>query len=314
MPEIDFNPIHKRATNEALEFDRLKLKKDEHARIVLMEKPTFAYVHTLRAPKLVNGKAVKVEKETRKGEKYLDFDMDFVGRPLCLGDYGVLADTGVDETNCPACKRSANTDEVNAPERRFAMNIVRYGMTRDGKLIQPFKCDSLVWGFTDRVYNRLIDIAEEHGSLVGRDLLLVCTNEPFQNFEIQAGAQSLWQANDKVKETVTATFAQNRITELERACGRKAEPKWMIKDLNSIAERWRIARGESEASQGLDDQALSAGLADLLGATPAVESGTRAAAAPADFGDLLGSGNPEAPAPAGSGDLLDFSALLDPSH
>jgi len=327
MPEIDFDPVHKRVSTGALEFDRLKLKKDEKARIVLLEKPTFAFVHTLRAPKIVNGVAVKVEKESRKGGTYVDYDMDFVGRPHCLGDYGILTDKGVDPANCPACKRSTQTDEVFAPDRRFAMNVVKYGMTRDGKLVQPFTCANVVWDFTEGVYNRLIDIAEEHGALVGRDLLLgPCTNEGFQKFEIQAGAQSLWQANDAIKTTVVATYQQNRIPELERACGRKVQTAWLLKDLDSIAERWRIARGETDGTEMAGAAALTEGLADLLGssgtttltAQPAVDmnvllgtspspdvvptaeqapatAGPAQPASPAgppDFGDLLGTGTP----------------------
>ncbi len=321
MPEIDFDPMHKRAS-DTLEFDRLKLKKDERARIVLLEKPTFAFVHTLRAPKLVNGQAVKVEKESRKGGTYVDYDMDFVGRPLCAGDLGILSDSGVDPKNCPACARSTKTDEIGAPERRFAMNVIRYGQTRDGSLIKPFKCDCLVWGFTEGVFNRLINIAEEHGSLVGRDLILgPCTNEGFQKYEIQAGAQSLWQSTEEVKATVVATYQQNRVVELERACGRKAEIKWMIKDLDSISERWKMARGESDgtvAAGGIGN--LDEGLANLLNTTPTATAKQE----PVDMAGLLNFSGDTAPAEpaepvnAGkveakpvSGENFDFGSILD---
>jgi len=284
MPEIDFDPQHKRSGSDAFEFDRLKLKKDERARIVLLEKPTFAYVHTLRAPKIVNGKATKVEKETRKGDTYVDFDLDFIGRPLCNGDYGTIADKGLDPANCPACKRATETDEVNAPERRFALNVVRYAMTRDNKLVQPFACQNLVWTFTETTFNRLIEIAQEHGRLVGKDLLLgPCTNESFQKFEIQAGAQNLWQADDNVKKTVVATYEANKVADLERTCGRKAETRWMVKDIDTIAERWRIARGEKDATEPAGS-AFDKGMADLLG-NP--NHGSKVDATPADIGGML---------------------------
>jgi hypothetical protein len=307
MPEIDFDPQFKKSGTDVLEFDRLKLKKDERARIVFLEKPTFAYVHTLRAPKIINGRASKIEKETRRGDTYTDYDYDFIGRPLCTGDYGILADKGVDPVNCPICKRSTQTDEVGAPERRFAMNVIRYAMTRDGKLVQPFACQNLVWGYTEGVYNRLIDIAQEHGALLGRDLLLgPCTNEPFQKYEIQAGAQSLWQAKDEIKQTVVATYQSNRVSELERACGRKSETRWMMKDLDTISERWRTARGEKDGTEAADSSAaLNDGIAALLN-----DNGKPASAEPAvDMASLLNTGSQTAaqstPAPSD-----ELSALL----
>jgi hypothetical protein len=317
MPEIDFDPKFKKTSSEALEFDRLKLKKDEKARIALLERPTFAYVHTLRAPKIANGRAVKVEKKTRKGDTYVDYDMDFVGRPLCLGDLGILADKGVDPDNCPACKRSTATDEITPPDRRFAMNVIRYAMRANGQLVQPFACSCVVWSFTEGIYNRLVDIAQEHGALVGRDLLLgPCTDEGYQKYEIQAGSQALWQQSEQLTKLVRDTFEQNRVAELERACGRKAEARWMLKDVDSIAERWRTARGEKDgtesvgASVGAGAGSLTDGLADLLGGEPKSD--------PVDVGGLLGgteSGSSTGPKsePAkvtSTGDTFDFDSIL----
>lgn len=310
MPEIDFDPKFKRSSNEALEFDRLKLKKDERARIALLEKPTFAFVHTLRAPKISNGRAVKVEKKTRRGDVYVDYDLDFIGRPLCMGDLGILADKGVDADNCPACKRSLSCDEVTPPDRRFAMNIIRYAMRANGQLVQPFACSCVVWSFTEGIYNRLVDIAQEHGSLVGRDLLLgPCTDEGFQKYEIQAGSQALWQGSEQIKDLVLETFKENRVAELERACGRKAEARWMLKDIDTIAERWRTARGESDGTEAAGNAALTDGLNDLLD-----NAGSNGSKDPVDMGSLLDSGG-ATPEPAAvvtkSGDAFDFSSLLD---
>lgn len=317
MPEIDFDPQHKRTSSDALEFERLKLKKDERARIVLLERPTFAYVHTLRAPKIVSGQAVKVEKKTRRGEIYMDWDMDFIGRPLCLGDLGILADKGVDATNCPACKRSTETDEINQPERRFAMNIIRYTMTRDGRLVEPFSCTAMVWGFTEGIYNRLVDIAQEHGALVGQDLLLgPCTDEGYQKYEIQAGRSPLWQSSEPIKNTVVATYQSNKVDELERACGRRAETRWMVKDIEQISERWRIARGIPDGTEAAGAAALTTGLDALLGDTA---SSGQASTDPVDLGGLLGATpragdptpTPTTAATAPSGAAFDFNSLLD---
>lgn len=312
MPEIDFAPQFKRSGFDTLDFDRLKLKKDEKARVALLERPTFAFVHTLRAPKISNGRAVKVEKKTRRGETYTDWDMDFVGRPLCLGDLGILTDKGVDADNCPACKRSKETDEVAAPERRFAMNVIRYNMRGD-KLVTPFGCSCVVWSFTEGTYNRLVDIAQEHGALVGRDLVLgPCTDEGFQKFEIQAGAQSLWQ-NDKVRQTVEETFRENRVAELERACGRKAEAKWMVKDIDMIAERWRTARGETDGTEAAGASALTDGLNDLLQTQPGNQQQARQE--PVDMGSLLtdsgSAGRDNVSVTTSGGQPFDFDSILN---
>jgi hypothetical protein len=95
------------------------------------------------------------------------------------------------------------------------MNVIRYALRANGSLVQPFSCQCVVWSFTEGTYNRLVDIAQEHGSLVGRDLVLgPCTDEGFQKFEIRAGAQSLWQSSDTVKNTV------------RRRSRRTASPSW----------------------------------------------------------------------------------------
>ena len=239
-------------------------------------------------------------------------DLEFIGRPLCAGDYGIIADSAADPANCPICKRASQTDEVGDPERRFAVNVVRYTMNREfTKPISPFACQIIVWPFTDKTYNTLTDIKEESGNLKGRDLLLKCTNEPYQNYDIQAGSTNLWQSSDAIKETVVATYQGNRVADLERACGRKAETRWMMKDLDTIAERWRIARGEKSVTDNVGSSAgLDDGLADLLGSRPAAHNEQR----PVDMGDLLGGGSDSTDAIASAtakGQVLDIDSVLE---
>lgn len=182
MPEIDLDPNLRKSTGQ--DFEKFKLKKGEVGRGVLLQKPVFAWVHTLRAPQIVNGKAVMVKKERtdRQGNvigAYTDYATDWIGRPQCLGDYGILADKGVDAANCPVCKRSVETaDEVGPPERRFAVNLIRYATKADGSPITPFSCACLVWGFSEGTFNKLLGLAAEYGELLGRDLVFgPCINE-----------------------------------------------------------------------------------------------------------------------------------------
>lgn len=255
MPQIDWTPEFKRTTT--LEFDRLKLKVGEKARIVCLEKPTFTWVHTLRAPKIVDGRASKSVKKRKDGSEYVDWDLDFIGRPQCLGDHGIIADNAFDPDSCPICKRAKESEETGNPERRFAMNVIRYNTKGDGSVITPFGCSSQVWTFTEGMFNKLYGIAQEHGGLVGRDLILGECQPPeaFQKFDVAAGAKNVWETDERIKQLVVETHQNNRIEDLESACGRRAEARWLREDLNKISERWRIARGEISAPVEVDSKA-----------------------------------------------------------
>src|SRR5947207_5386713 len=202
MPQIDFSPDNRREINSRAE-NLFKLKVGESTRIVMLERPTFAWIHNLRAPKIVNGMPVKVMKK-RKGseEEYADFDYDFVGRLRCLGHDGIIKDKGTDEKHWPACKAAVEGGEVPKPERRFAVNIIRYGMKPDGSLVTPFNCACLIWAFTEGTFDKLYNIAQEHGDLAGRDLLLGPCEPPehFQRLKaISVGARDVWKVDDKIK-------------------------------------------------------------------------------------------------------------------
>lgn len=314
MPVADFTPEFKRTADN--DFDRLKLKLNEKARIVLLEKPTYAWVHTLRAPKIVSGRAVKVEKK-RGGETIMDFDMDFIGRPLCLGDEGILHDDGVDPKNCPVCKRAKEADEVLPPERRFAVNVIRYGLQRDGAtLTDPFSCTSVVWSFPESTYNKLYGIAMEYknrGGLVGLDLLLGPCQAPeaFQKFEIMPGSESVWNLDDKLTDVVTKTFQNNRVENLEGACGRRTELRWLKDDLQKIADRWKVAQGVGDAPDytGSDGASLSVGLENLLN-TPTTTTGNPAMVTTYGQGQMTSVAPAVDAEPAKPAESTNFQSLL----
>lgn len=310
MPQLSFTPENRIGTPN--DFPKLKLKVGERKRIVCVEDPTFAYVHTLRAPKIVDGAAIKEEKKRKDGTTYVDYVMDFIGQPICLGDAGILADKGSDPGNCPACAKAAESSEAPAPTRRFAMPVIVY-RTRPGgfEVASPFSVDLLVWGFTEGRFSKLVEIAGIVGSLREHDLLLGPCESPeaFQKFDIAYAMSAAYLEDDQRKGLVSETYAQNRPENLEAACGRKISKAFMIDDLRKIADRWQIANGTAhtgarDAAQS-DAAALSAGLAGL-NAQPAT---------PVDFSTLLGT-TPEAPVaepvtPARRDDPpVDFSALL----
>jgi hypothetical protein len=335
MPEIDFAPENRRESGTP-DFNFFKLKVNETARVVLFEKPKYAWVHTLRAPKIVDGVAVKVQKE-RRGEKYLDYDLDFIGRPLCMGDYGIVEDKGGDPANCPVCKAAKDGAEVGPPERRFAINLIRYKLDHNGKPVLPFSCSCEVWCFTEGYYDKLCKIAEEHGQLLGRDLILGPCQIPenYQRFDVNAGARSVWTLSEEIKALVLATFKNQRQDGLERACGRSAERRYVERDLETIEERWAVARGvvspdATRAMAGADLPNLTQGLDALLNQSPGTLTATAATdvagllngvanpvttAPPSDdpFGDLLGTAAPAAPAAPAEPGLSDLFTSAVPT-
>jgi hypothetical protein len=243
MPQIDWTPEFKR--NTTVEFDRLKLKVGERARIVCLEKPSFAWVHTLRAPKIVDGKASKIVKKRKDGTEFADWDMDFIGRPQCLGDYATIEEDGLDPVNCLVCQRAKESEECAPPERRFAMNVIKYNTKADGTVVTPFGCSSQVWSFTEGYFNKLLAIAQENQGLVGRDLILGPCQVPeaFQKFDIMSGGRNVWETDDRIRAIVQETHDNNRVEDLEGACGRKTETRWLKSDIQKIAEKWQIAHG-----------------------------------------------------------------------
>jgi len=265
MPRVEFKSENKVATTN-YDFPKLKLKQGERARILVgLEDPIVEYVHTLRKPQIVNGVPQKVEViNDRTGVKTTEYKMDFVSRPICLGDATILAEKGSDPKNCPACKLAQqHSDYTQPPQRRYAMHVIRYrtkGGTTD--LITPFNVECLVWSFTDKTFNKLVDFKEEWGDLRKHDLLLgPCTNETFQQFDITVAAKAAW-LESKERQTLTAqTFKENLIPDLTIAAGSVKQKQWVEQDIGAILEAWATING---AEADVDTSDLDADLSNLL--------------------------------------------------
>jgi hypothetical protein len=298
VARIEFTSEAKKATTN-YDYPKLKLKNGERARILLLEAPVVEYVHTLRAPQLINGLAVMETKKRRDDSEYQDHKMDFLSRPICLGDEGILDDKGSDAKNCPMCALAKeNSDMSQAPQRRFAMHVIRYKTKPNGfEPITPFSVELLVWSFTDKVFNKIVDFKNEFGDLRKHDLTLgPCTNEGFQQYDISISAKGAWLEDDARKSLTAETFKNNQIPDLSIACGAKKELKWIEEDLSKIRTNWGIATGLGSAP--LDETSsvgsLSDGLGDLMNtktttdepwvATPYEETAKTAG----DLDDLLG--------------------------
>jgi hypothetical protein len=266
MPRVEFKSENKVATT-SYDYPKLKLKSGERARIIVgLEDPIVEYVHTLRKPQIINGVPQTIKAERKDGSTYDDYKMDFISRPICLGDATTLADKGSDPKNCPMCKLAQeHSDYTSAPQRRYAMHVIRY-RTKPGdkqELSTPFSVDVLVWSYTDKTFNKIVDFREEWGDLRKHDLLLgPCTNETFQQFDITVAAKAAWLEDDERKRLTAQTFKENLIPDLTIAAGSVKQKQWVEQDIQSILEAWGQVHG---AQSGADATGLDEDLNGLLG-------------------------------------------------
>lgn len=268
MPKVTFSSENKVKTSN-YDYPKLRLDKDEKALLVLLEDPEVEYVHTLRKPKLENGKPVMITKPRKDKTTYETYDLQFISRPLCKGDFTILQDKGLDPKNCPMCALAAeNSEYTEAPQRRYAMNVIRYRTKGSGyDLINPFSVELLVWSFTDRYFNQLIDFKEEWGDLRAHDLKVECTNKDFQNFDIQVASKAQWAADKERQKIVKETFKENRLEDISIAIGQNKEDKWVKEDIESIREAWNAVKGNAQADDGWykdDDEELANDLNSVL--------------------------------------------------
>jgi hypothetical protein len=318
-----------RSSDQPDQFPRLKLKTGEVARVLVPddENAWMEWVHSMRAPIIGDdGAAVMTTKKRKNGDLYEDYDYGFVGQRICLGDSSVVEDKGVDPARCPACQAAADGIQDMTPVRRFAVPIIRYKAMKPSAaapLQNPPSAEILVWGLTQRMYNKLLDVKPEIQDLLeipdgqsfhlrAADIVIECEDGDWQRLNFRAPLRPA-HANAKVGELVRELWgnAENRPTDeqLQAACGRAGDRAYMVIDVDDVRNRWRKAEGGG-ASDPTGGGSLTEGLDqladDLLG--PATDpladhpGGTaefakpedRAAVAAAEAADPFA----EAPAPA----------------
>lgn len=303
MPRVGFSAENKVATKN-YDFPKLKLKVGERARILVgLEDPLVEYAHTLQKPQIVNGvPTTKNETNEKTNVTRVVNVMDFVTRALCLGDPTILDAQGSDPKNCPMCQLAKeHPDMTKPPQRRYAMHVVRY-RTKGGStdIQEPFSAETLVWAFTDQVFNKIIDAAEEWGDLRKHDLLLGPCQAPeyFQKFDISVAAKAAWLESPERKQFVVESFKNNKIPDLTIALGSAKQKQWVLEDIQAIMEAW----AEVNAADAGNNTDLDTDLSTLLsskkvanedqwadGKTIEEAQAEKEAAAPeVDFSDLAG--------------------------
>lgn len=243
------------------DYPKFKLKKGETARISIQEDPNVEYVHTLRTPKIVNGVPQMHEAENRRQEKYKTHTMDFVSRPICLGDIEVLNEQGLDPKNCPVCAaHKEDPKSFDAPQRRFALHVVRY-KTKPGSvnIAAPYSVDIEVWSFTDRIFAKLVEFKEEwdeQGGLLEHDIIVgPCENETFQKFDLRVSPTTAgYLKNDETAKFTKEALEANQIEDLSIACGMTKESRFLVQDIGSIKEKWAEVRAYEARENGEEQE------------------------------------------------------------
>lgn len=253
MPKMTFTDENR--AKSQYDFTKLSFEHGERGRISTIEaEPEMEFVHTLRAPQIVNGKPV-MEMQTFKtkggGEEQKEvMKTDFIGQHICIGDINELSKNGSDVKGCPVCKASKESDAVEGAKRRFAMHVLRYKTQPGSFVIQdPFTVELVVWAFTDVRFNELIELTTEWGNLQLRDLNLgPCTGKQYQKFDINIANKCEWQASDARKEQVKLVYQNNKLEDLTVAIGRRLTKDQVEEDLDRVLTRYEIAMGRKEAS------------------------------------------------------------------
>src|SRR5687768_3867077 len=197
MAKMSFTTTNK--ANDQETFPRLKLAQDESARIAVFEEPEVGFVHNIRKPKLVNAVVQYKTVKGKDGSTSQEMDYDFVSNPICLGNFDVLQDRGIDPKNCPACKAASDApDMFQKPKRRYVLHVFQYNTNGTTQPTKSFQGSVKVWAFTDQKFNELIDLIEEaEGDPSAIDIMLgPCENAMYQKFKMVPSMKVKWKESD----------------------------------------------------------------------------------------------------------------------
>lgn len=263
-------------------FPKIKLERGETKRILCPEPPWSEYTHDLRLPKIVDGQQLFEKRKRQDQTEYMVPDTVWLANVICLGDKATLKQQGLDPVNCPACAASQTNKNIPGPKRRYAMNVVEYGVMHNGQLAQPFSARYVVWAFTSRMFDQLTRISNEHnGQLQGQDLRIGPPEEPvhFQKYPIAALPSLGWKEAGQVgfaylQALTNAPGARATDEQLRDHCGTAKSAAQMTADVNRCVQEWTAAENAGATTPASPfagqqpfaaQQALDQGFGQLLG-------------------------------------------------
>ena len=159
--------------------ENFKLKKDEKARIVILDE---------------------------------EFDVEFVhwvddfGYAICAGDYNLLMKEGADSQHCKFCANANPDGAIKSARRKFVTLIVIYRTNSKGQVLTPITVDVNPWVFGDDKFNDLLGKKEAWGDLKDHDLMIECLGEQYQKMRIDVMPEAVWKTDKDTAALVAASF------------------------------------------------------------------------------------------------------------
>jgi hypothetical protein len=290
------------------QFASLTLKTGEYARLLIpgsKDDAWYEWVHAFRAPYFDEdtGRPVMEDKKRKDGTVYKQvYATTFVGGQICLGDPSVIegSGNGLDPARCPACASAAKGTRDMAPDRRWAVPVIRYKCVSRGsiELQTPPTAEILVWSMTQRQFNALLDVRPEIRNLFDlppdqdfewriADVVVWCEDENFKRNLFKAPLRPAYGKNapqgakvaELVKELWGTVANRPTVAQLRAACGREPDRDFMTTDVETVETAWRrverfesgvpavVPAGNGPLSGGVDAP-LEKQLDDLLGENP----------------------------------------------
>lgn len=242
--EIGFNTFTPRSTQR---IPKLMLEANETARVCFLDpRPRQVFVHTFETVKTDEfGQPIVVHGKWPDGQPRESIDTDYAGKLRCLGSDDVLMASGTDPENCPACAAHiANPAAVKAPTRRILGQVLKYN-TRPGTATPstPFSATLVVWDLTEKRFEQLVSIYNEHGDLKAKDLILgPCENKQMQKFTIQPGGDKAhWISSETNQQFVKSLLEQESFEDIESAAGKLPTNTEMRIKVNEIVRAYNHA-------------------------------------------------------------------------
>lgn len=240
MPQIGFDQQYKRST--FFDYPKLKLEKNEKARVTVVDAPIAEFVHTLVKIVLENGRPImKTVPYGRDGTKTKEVPVhEFMGKFLCLGETETMLKSEADPDHCPMCAAYLeNSGAIGRPQRRVVFHILKHS-TKTGsfEIRQPYQAQVLAWEMPDSRFGKLQDIYQEHGDLRKIDICLgPCTKPDWQEYDISPGATSVLD-DPANKQTALAIVKENMAEDLTPLLGRKISAAEVKAKIKEILEQW----------------------------------------------------------------------------